>query len=559
MLLEPIEIRGVKMRNRIVMPAMTTRLAAENGRVTDELLAYYEARARGGVGLITLELSSPHPSGRHRRNELGIYADYFEEGLRTLVRRLQECGAKVSIQIGHAGSHARPDVTGVEAVAPSTIPHPVQEGDCQVVKPRALTAGEICDVVGWYAEAAARMKRIGFDLIELQGAHDYLISQFLSPADNKRNDRYGGNIADRARFAIEVLEACRAAVGDMPVSFRMNGDEFADGGFSKEDALALAPMLEVAGADLINVSGGSHRSRPIRQSTVPSMSYPAGLLVPLADAVKRVVSVPVVAVGRLHDPHLAELVLREGQADMIALGRALLADPEWVNKVRDRRIEEIRPCIACNTCVDFLRAGNAVRCLANPTTARERSLVPEAVHSPKAIAVIGGGPAGMSAAIHLAQRGHSVKLYERSDRLGGKLQFAFMAPYFQNVRNSREHLMKLVDYLARMTHRAGVEVVLGKSFGPSDIESEGPDAAIVAIGAPYPPGIFVLLKMPGLRALARLPFLRKLFLKIKLPASQSLVRALQRAGVETAIVGDHSGTRGVQEAILHGTEIGIRL
>ncbi|WP_422368613.1 FAD-dependent oxidoreductase [Pelagibius sp.] len=559
MLLDPIEIRGVRIRNRIVMPAMTTRLATEDGRVTDELSAYYEARARGGVGLITLELSSPHPSGRHRRNELGIYADRFEEGLYGLVRQLQAFGAKVSIQIGHAGSHAHPDVTDAEAVAPSTVTHPVQEGDHKTVRPRALTLEEIQDVVGWYAESAARMRRVGFDFIELQGAHDYLIAQFLSPADNKRDDGYGGDITNRARFALEVLVACRKAAGDMPVSFRMNGDEFAPEGFTKDDALALAPMLEAAGADLINVSGGSHRSRPIRQSTVPSMSHPAGLLVPLAESIKRVVRVPVIAVGRLHAPDLAESTLRAGQADMIALGRALLADPEWVNKLRDGRAQDIRPCVACNTCVDSLRSGKTVVCLANPITAREHSLVSRPAHAVKAVAVVGGGPAGMEAAIHLARRGHQVTLYERSPELGGRLRFAFMAPYFQNVESARDSLLGLADYLARATRSAGVKVVLDRAVEPTDIVRERPDAVVVAMGAPYLPGMLTLLRIPATRRLARLPVLRKLFLKVRLPSKGSFARHLRRAGIETHVVGDYTGTRGVQQALESAAEVGLTL
>lgn len=325
-LMEPIRLRGLEVRNRVVMAPMTTRLAGEDGRVTDELIEYYVARARGGVGLITVELSSPHPSGCHRRREVGVWGDQFLPGLKKLTAKIKEHGACASIQIGHAGSHARPDVTGLPAVAPSDVPHKVQEGDVQIVNPKPLTFVEIRELVDSYAAAALRMKKAGFDAIEIQGAHDYLIAQFLSPLDNLRTDDYGGDIRGRARFAVEVVRACRQAVGDFPIVFRMNGDEFCEGGFSHSDALALAPMLEEAGVDAIHVSGGSNRSRPYPILTVAPMAYPMGIFVQQARGIKARVNVPVIAANRLHDPELAESVLQAGSADMITYHTRTPAD-----------------------------------------------------------------------------------------------------------------------------------------------------------------------------------------------------------------------------------------
>jgi len=372
-LFDPIEIRGVRIRNRIVMPPMTTRQAAADGSVTKELIAYYMARAEGGTGLITVEMAAPDPAGRHRAGELGLTEERFVSGLRSLTTQLHQAGAAVAIQIGHAGGHTRQDVTGYPPVAPSAIPHVVQEQDTRTIVPEALTREGIRSVVTAFATAAERAKRAGFDVVELHGAHGYLIAQFLSPLDNHRTDQYGGSLANRARFALEVVQACRQRVGDFPLGFRLSADEFAPGGVTLEEAKEVCRWLVEAGADVLHVSGGCYRSVPSAAIIAPPMNYPEGLFLPLAAAIKKVVKVPVIAVGRLHDPALAARAVEEGHADMVALGRQLIADPEWARKVEEKRPEEIRPCIACNTCIDGMREGSKIRCLVNPVAGRRQS------------------------------------------------------------------------------------------------------------------------------------------------------------------------------------------
>ena len=348
-LFEPITLRGVEIPNRIVMPSMTTRLATSEGLVTPELIRYYTARAEGGAGLVTVEMCSPEPAGRHRARELGISHDRFIPGLQELTSRLRAAGARPAIQIGHAGGHTRADVTGVPPVAPSALPHQVQEVDVKTVVPRELTREGIRATVRAFALAAERAKRAGFEVVEIHGAHGYLIAQFLSPLDNHRTDDYGGTLANRARFALEVLQACRERVGDVPLIFRFSADEYAPGGLTLDEASVLAPWLAEAGADALHVTGGCYRSRPSGALMIPPMGYAEATFLHLARAIKPRVAVPVIAVGRLHDPALVERLLSETQADMVALGRQLIADPEWPRKVREGRTDEIRPCVACNT------------------------------------------------------------------------------------------------------------------------------------------------------------------------------------------------------------------
>jgi 2,4-dienoyl-CoA reductase-like NADH-dependent reductase (Old Yellow Enzyme family) len=567
-LLEPIRLRGLEVRNRIVMGPMTTRLAGSDGQVTDEFIEFYAARARGGVGLIIVELSSPHPGGSHRRGEVGIYSDKFLPGLTQLANKIKEHGACASVQIGHAGAHARPDVTGYEAVGPSDVPHSVLEGDVLVVHPRPLTVDEIRELVDSYAQAAQRLKKAGFDAVEIQGSHDYLIAQFLSPLDNLRKDEYGGDLHGRARFALEIVRACRKAVGDMPILFRLNGDEFAEGGFSHADACELAPMLEQAGVDAIHVSGGSSRSKPSPIINIAPMAFQPGLFVSLAKAIKARVNVPVIAANRLHEPEIAEYTLQSGSADMITLGRPLIADPDWVEKLRTHLADEIRPCLACNTCVSHMRGGNRIACLVNPLAAKELTYKWSETKQKRRILVVGGGPGGMTVAFTLALRGHEVILCERSEKLGGSLWRAMRAPYFQEVESTEQSLINFIIYLERMVQKSGVQVHLGVNVDVESVRSYQPDVIVVSEGMKYkwPLGAIVprmlesgLAKNIVFRWIARQPRMKKaLFKELRTPRRE-LGNALEAAGFSLYRIGECSGSIGTEETLASATRLAYDL
>jgi len=550
LLLAPLSVGDIVLPNRVVMAPMTTRYAAPDGSVTEQLIRHYEARARGGVGLVMVELASPVASGAHRRRELGVHDDRFIPGLRRLTDRIHAHGAVCGIQIGHAGAHARPDVTGAVAVAPSDVAHVVRERDQRRVEPRPLDVGEIEELVDAHAACVERCRRAGFDIVELQAGHDYLLAQFLSPLDNLRTDAYGGSLDSRARFLLEIIDACRERAGGA-LSVRLSADEFAPGGTTLEDSKVLAQMLEVAGVDLVDVSAGSARSRPIPWLITTPMAYPAGLFVPLAKEIKEAVGVPVAVAGRLHDPSAAEAVVRDGCADLVVLGRALLADALWAHWVRAGRPRRIRPCIACNTCVDHLRSGREVRCLVNPETGME-SPAPRPARNGSAV-VVGGGPAGMTAAATLAEGGLEVVLLERVDRLGGRLRAIPLAPRFQVVETAPEPFERLVRFLRDELDRTGVQVRTGRRAPFREVVSLHPRAVVVATGARYPlPGLLHLLKLGPARRLAAAPRLHKLFFRLLRQRHDRLPQRLRGAGIDVVVVvGDRSGTRGV-EAAIHG-------
>ena len=567
-LFDPITIRGTEIRNRIVMPSMTTRLAAPDGGVTPELIQYFLARAEGGAGLITVEMCSPHPAGRHRARELGISDDRFVPGLRELTSRLRAAGSRVSVQIGHAGGHTRQDVTGHPPVAPSAVPHIVQEVDTRRVVPEELTRDGIRVVVHAFAEAAERAKSAGFDAVEVHGAHGYLIAQFLSPLDNRRGDEYGGPLRNRARFALEVVEACRRRVGDFPLVFRLSADEYAPGGFVVAEAREVAGWLVEAGVDVLHVSAGCYRSLPSGAVMIPPMSYPGGVFLHLARAIKAVVPVPVIAVGRLHDPAIAAMAVSEGHADMVALGRQLIADPEWPRKVREGRADEIRPCIACNTCVDGMREGDRIKCLVNPRAGREGQGRAGGADRARRILVVGGGPAGMEAARRLAERGHRVLLVERRRELGGQLRLAARAPLFQNVETSAPVVLQLVEFLARQLVPAGVDVRLGATVTPALVAELKPETVVLATGARYRiPLRWALPPLLGSRwgrsravkALLKTRWVRRLLSSAMRKRAGGLDRRLRRSGVPVERIGDCHEPRTTVEAMRDAAQLADRL
>ena len=298
-LLTPARIGSLEIPNRIVMPPMTTRTADEEGYVTDDTVAYYLARAQGGVGLITVEMASPEKAGRHRRREVGIYDDRFVPGFTRLIDAIHRAGAKASIQLGHGGGHTRRDICGETPIAPSAIPHPVYETTLETIVPEEMTKARIEAVIAAHAAAAGRARQAGFDCVEIHAAHGYLISQFHAPFENRRTDTYGGSLENRARFGLEVLRAVKAAVAEMPVVYRLSVEDFFPGGLPFSEGRQIAVWAAQAGADALHVTAGHYRSLPSAQIVLPPMTFPDALFLDLAAAVKKLVGVPVIAVGRL--------------------------------------------------------------------------------------------------------------------------------------------------------------------------------------------------------------------------------------------------------------------
>jgi 2,4-dienoyl-CoA reductase-like NADH-dependent reductase (Old Yellow Enzyme family)/thioredoxin reductase len=480
MLFQPLQLGPMSLRNRIVLPPMGTNAADEEGYVTPPVLGYYEERARGGVGLIVVEGACIDQShGKAVQHPLGIDDDRHIPGLRRLADAIHRGGAKAAIQLHHAGRATSRGLVGNQPVAPSALP--AADGSTA----RELTTAEVRDLVARFAQCALRAKKSGFDAVELHSASNYLLYQFLSSKWNRRDDDYGGSLEKRARLLMEALQAVKEALGHgFPFWPRLNcmvADE--DPGYTPDDAIAVSVMSQKAGACAIHVASFAER----RQRRPPSAT-PRGALLPLIESIKKAVRVPVIASTRI-DAELGDAVLREGKADLIAIGRALIADPLLPNKVREGRVEEVVPCIVCNHCTDVLKpgqpGGRALECTINPAVLREREVAIVPAVKPKRVLVIGGGPAGLEAALVAGLRGHQVTLWEKGQQLGGQLFYAAIPPY-------KETLKPLLSYLARQVYtRAKVE--LGKEGTPESVRLMRPDAVVVATGAtpivPYIPGI----------------------------------------------------------------------
>jgi 2,4-dienoyl-CoA reductase-like NADH-dependent reductase (Old Yellow Enzyme family) len=361
-LLTPACIGAVEIRNRIVMPPMTRRLADTDGHVTDDTVNYYMARVRGGVGLITVEMASPTKAGRHRRRELGIYDDRFLPGLARLTAAIRAGGAKASIQLGHGGGHTRLDICGEAPLAPSAIPHRVFEITDETIIPKEMSAEDIAFTIAGFAAAAARAAQAGFDCVEIHAAHGYLISQFVTPFENRRTDTYGGSLENRARFGLEVLRAVKAAVR-IPVIYRVSVEDFFPEGSPFAEGRQVAQWAAQAGADALHIAAGHYRSLPSAARMIPPMIYPDATFLAYAADIKQDAAIPVIAVGRLGDPDVAADAVASGKADFIALGRTLIAEPDWVAKLARR--EPARRCLACNTA--STRCAAARNCAASST------------------------------------------------------------------------------------------------------------------------------------------------------------------------------------------------
>jgi 2,4-dienoyl-CoA reductase-like NADH-dependent reductase (Old Yellow Enzyme family) len=482
-LFTPKRIGAVEIPNRLVMPAMTTRLADREGYVTDDTIAYFAARAAGGTGLVTVEMASPERVGRHRFHELGIYDDRFLPGLRRLTEALHAHGAKASIQLGHAGGHTREDICGEPPIAPSAVPHYVFELRGETVVPLEMTQARIAETTRAFVLAAARAREAGFDVVELHVAHGYLLSQFLCPEENHRTDEYGGPLANRARLSLEILRAIKAELPGFPVIFRLNVDDFFPNGLTFDDGLQVAQWAATEGADALHVTAGHYRSLPSAHMMTPPMNCPEGIFLDYAARVKEAVAVPVIAVGRLGTPRLAMEAVDSGKADFVALGRSLIADPQWAAKARAGI--PVRRCLACNACVDEMRGGDKLGCVVNPAAAREVAYAgAKAAPRGERIGVIGAGPAGLSYA-ELVADGNSVTVFDRAPRAGGALRYAGLAPRFQNVEASPRVLDAFVDELEAACRRKNVTFRYGTEVRDLRDVAHDFDRIVVATGARY--------------------------------------------------------------------------
>lgn len=498
-LFETCKIGNMELKNRLVMPPLGVEYA-RNGFVTDRLKRFYAARAKGGVGLIIVGFTSVDwPVGNALQNVTAIDDDKFLPGLRDLACHIKANGAKAAIQLAHAGRRAgrveatgRLEVTrGLIPVAPSSLPHPV----AGYVVPKELSFDEIQDITEKFAEGARRAKEAGFDAVEIHCAHMYLLNEFLSQHSNRRCDEYGIDFEGRMKFPLEVVRRVRETVGkSYPILCRINAHDGAEGGNTLEDSKQIAVRFEKEGIDAIDVSAGSGfppttSALWMYASTIASSRAPRGCFVHLAEGIKSVVGVPVITANRINDPQFAERILEEGKADLVAMGRALVADPELPIKAAEGRLDEIRPCIAdCIGCAGRIYSfpDSDVLCTVNPAVGREDESTVESAKRAKRVLVVGGGPAGLEAARVAVLRGHQVSLYEKNSKLGGKLDLAAMPPGKQEIAN-------LERYLVSQVKKLGVEVVLGKEVDLEVIKKIRPDVVIIAAGdkplRPKIPGI----------------------------------------------------------------------
>lgn len=468
-LFSPIKIGTMTVKNRLLMPAMSINFGVDDaGYVTEQLTEYFVARTKGGTGMMLVGGGATDPSGMELPHLPALWDDACIPALKKMTEAVRPFGSKFGMQLMHGGRQSYHD----KKVAPSPLPAEA------VVKgiPRELTVPEIRELISSFGDAARRCREGGFDFLEIHGAHGYLVNQFLAKNSNKRQDEYGGPFENRIRFLLELFRDIKDKTGsDFPVGIRMNGNDYIKGGWTLEEALKLAVILEKEGADYLHVSAGVYGSSEL---TIPSMYIEHGCFVHLAEAVRKEVSVPVVAVGRIKSPELADRIIREGKADAVAMGRALLADPELAEKAQSGDLSRIRPCVGCCLgCIHNVLALEPGSCVVNPDVGREYQLKEaDKAETAKRILVIGAGPAGLAAARMAATRGHKVTVCDERGNIGGLARLAAVPP-------GRSEIMDIVEFLKNELDRLKVEIRLNAEVTKAFIESVSPDEVILASGS----------------------------------------------------------------------------
>ena len=478
-LLSPIKIRSLELSNRLVMPPMGTALGNDDSTVSEANLAYIKRRAQGGAGLIITEITEVHPLGSAGPRCIGVWDDKFIPGLSKLADVVHAQGSKIAMQLHHTGRENYLLQKKNKAIGPSAIPSYIFGF---LGTPREMTLADIEETIAAFGSAAVRARKAGFDAVELHGAHGYLLMQFLSANSNQRTDQYGGDFRGRSRFMIECLKETRRQVGpDFPMSIRISGEECIKNGYTISDMQTIIPDLVAAGADIINVSFGTHGSPAVNIDTPnPSapVEYDSGFKAFLARKIKEVTTVPVISVGRYVDPYMMDEVIAHGDADMIAVARQHLADPDFLKNAREGHPEDTLECLACNQgCIERLSLeALPIRCAINPQTGQELLYPASPAAVSRNVWVVGGGPGGLTAAYEAARLGHHVTLFEQESQTGGNVRYAAKAPH-------KEVYGRYIKTLTANCIKKGVTIKTSTEVTEAMIEEGKPNAVILAIGA----------------------------------------------------------------------------
>lgn len=466
----PIKIGNLEIKNRVMMAAMENGHANVGGEVTDNIIAFFTERAKNDVGLIMSGSMAVTPEGRGLPTQLCLYDETLLPGMKKMIDKVHEVGSLMGAQIYHAGRQATEAITGIQPIAPTAMP-------CEILgnNPREMNENDFKTVLDAFVLGARRSVDIGFDMIELHFAHGYLLHSFLSPHSNKRTDKYGGSLENRMRYPLEVLDAMIKEVnGAIPVIVRVSINEFLEDGMGFEESKEVCLECEKHGADAISISAASYDSV---EYIIQPMFIPQGFLVDYAKQVKEVLSIPVIVAGRLNSAALIEDIIDTGKADMVAIGRGLIADEELVSKIKKEDYASIRYCIACNQgCIDKVFVGQGAQCLVNPRAGYELTRNIKSCSIPKKVVIIGAGPAGLEAARIAKLCGHDVLVLDKVTKIGGKLELLAIPP-------EKDTFIEFRDYLYGQMTQLGVKFEQLEVKTADQLAPYNPDVVIVAVGA----------------------------------------------------------------------------
>ena len=498
LLQQPGQVGKLRLKNRVVMAPMGTNYSTTDGLSTERDRRYYEERAKGGVGMIMTEAMVVTEHARPHNNSLCCYHDRFIPGLASIVEAIKKHDCHAFAQLNHRGGLLRRHVLNMEPVGPSPWANP-NTGD----KVRPLTVDEIVEIQKQFVASARRLWLAGYDGVEIHAANGYLFQQFFSPRINHRTDAYGGSLDNRMRLLLETIDRMRDALPELCLVVRLSASEFAEGGYSQEEIIALSQAVERAGVDAIDLSGGSNESPQLSKFCIEPPSFPRGCLAPYSKPIKDAVNIPVFVAGRMVQPEDAEHVLASGSADFVSIGRALYADAHWCDKAFGKIQAPIRQCIACNVCFERLTQEKDVSCVQNPMIGTEFEaleyaephLFPAPTENRSRVLVLGAGVAGVEAARVLKGRGHEVEIWEKSTRPGGQVPLAIASP-------DKTEVEPIWSYRWRTVRALGVSVHLGVEADADRIRAFAPDHIVVATGSsPAKPPLDLSALAPSVRVL----------------------------------------------------------